>query len=225
MVFADRVIGKPYLEIDIDRKATARYGITLKQVQHAIEVAVGGMPITSTVEGRERYPVRVRYMREFRDKIESLDKILIPAPNGAQIPLIQLAEVNYVRGPQVIKSENTFKMGYVLFDRKSDWAEVDVVESAQRYLNSLIESGELDVPNGVSYTFAGSYENQIRASKKLAVVLPLALAIIFLILYFQFKQITTTLIVFSGIFVAWSGGFVMLWLYGQDWFLKFQLIR
>ncbi|MDP6340179.1 MAG: efflux RND transporter permease subunit [Candidatus Marinimicrobia bacterium] len=223
MVFADRVIGKPYLEIDIDRKATARYGITLKQVQHAIEVAVGGMPITSTVEGRERYPVRVRYMREFRDKIESLDKILIPAPNGAQIPLIQLAEVNYVRGPQVIKSENTFKMGYVLFDRKSDWAEVDVVESAQRYLNSLIESGELDVPNGVSYTFAGSYENQIRASKKLAVVLPLALAIIFLILYFQFKQITTTLIVFSGIFVAWSGGFVMLWLYGQDWFLNFSL--
>ncbi|MBC8344850.1 MAG: efflux RND transporter permease subunit [Candidatus Marinimicrobia bacterium] len=223
MVFADRIVGKPYLEIEIDRRATARYGIALKQVQHAIEVAVGGMPITTTVEGRERYPVRVRYMREFRDKIESLEKILIPAQGGAQIPLIQLAEINYVRGPQVIKSEDTFKMGYVLFDKQNEWAEVDVVESAQDHLNALIESGELNVPNGVSYTFAGSYENQIRASKKLAVVLPLALAIIFLILYFQFKRVSTTLIVFSGIFVAWSGGFVMLWLYGQDWFLNFNL--
>jgi len=223
MVFADRIVGKPYLEIDIDRKAIARYGIAMRQVQHAIELAVGGMPITTTVEGRERYPVRVRYMREFRDKIESLDKILIPAPNGAQIPLIQLAEINYVRGPQVIKSEDTFKMGYVLFDKQNDWAEVDVVESAQDYLNSLIQSGELDVPNGVSYTFAGSYENQIRASKKLAVVLPLALVLIFLILYFQFKRVSTTLIVFSGIFVAWSGGFIMLWLYGQGWFLNFNL--
>jgi Cu(I)/Ag(I) efflux system membrane protein CusA/SilA len=114
-------------------------------------------------------------------------------------------------------------MGYVLFDKLSNWAEVDVVESAQGYLKSLIQSGELKVPNGVSYTFAGSYENQIRASKKLAVVLPLALVLILLILYFQFKRISTAIIVFSGIFVAWSGGFVMLWLYGQDWFMNFGL--
>lgn len=223
MVFADRIVGKPYLEIDINRKAIARYGIALRQVQHAIEVAVGGMPITSTVEGRERYPVRIRYMREFRDDIESLDKILIPAPNGAQIPLGQLADVNYVRGPQVIKSEDTFIMGYVLFDKLADWAEVDVVVSAKSHLDKLIQKGELIVPNGVSIVFAGSYENQIRAAKKLAVVLPLALGIIFLILYFQFKTVATTLIVFSGIFVAWSGGFVMLWLYGQDWFMNFNL--
>ena len=223
MVFADRIVGKPYLEIDINRKSIARYGIALQQVQHAIEVAVGGMPITTTVEGRERYPVRVRYMREFRDKIESLDNILIPTPSGAQIPLIQLADVNYVRGPQVIKSEDTFKMGYVLFDKQNDWAEVDAVESAQDYLNELIQNRTIKVPNGVSYIFAGSYENQIRASKKLAVVLPLALAIIFLILYFQFKRVSTTLIVFIGIFVAWSGGFTMLWLYGQDWFLNFGI--
>jgi Cu(I)/Ag(I) efflux system membrane protein CusA/SilA len=224
MVFADRIVGKPYLEIDIDRKSIARYGIALQQVQHAIEVAVGGMPITTTVEGRERYPVRVRYMREFRDKIESLDNILIPTPSGAQIPLIQLADVNYVRGPQVIKSEDTFKMGYVLFDKQNEWAEVDAVESAQGYLNELIQNGTIKVPNGVSFTFAGSYENQIRASKKLAVVLPLALGIIFLILYFQFKRVSTTIIVFSGIFVAWSGGFTMLWLYGQDWFLNFSIL-
>jgi Cu(I)/Ag(I) efflux system membrane protein CusA/SilA len=114
-------------------------------------------------------------------------------------------------------------MGYVLFDKQNDWAEVDAVESAQDYLNELIQNRTIKVPNGVSYIFAGSYENQIRASKKLAVVLPLALAIIFLILYFQFKRVSTTLIVFIGIFVAWSGGFTMLWLYGQDWFLNFGI--
>ncbi len=223
MVFADRIVGKPYLEIDIDRKAIARYGIPLQKVQHAIEVAVGGMPITTTVEGRERYPVRVRYLRDYRSDMESLDRILIPGQGGVQIPLGQLSTVNYVRGPQVIKSEDTFLVGYVLFDKLSEWAEVDVVEEAQLYLNQLIDDGTLNVPAGVSFTFAGSYENQIRASKKLAVVLPLALVIIFLILYFQFKKVSTTLIVFSGIFVAWSGGFIMLWLYGQDWFLNFGL--
>jgi Cu(I)/Ag(I) efflux system membrane protein CusA/SilA len=223
MVFADRIVGKPYLEIDIDRRAIARYGIPLQKVQHAIEVAIGGMPITTTVEGRERYPVRVRYLRDYRSDMESLDRILIPGQGGVQIPLGQLSTINYVRGPQVIKSEDTFLIGYVLFDKLSEWAEVDVVEEAQTYLNQLIEDNTLNVPAGVSFTFAGSYENQIRASKKLAVVLPLALVIIFLILYFQFKKVSTTLIVFSGIFVAWSGGFIMLWLYGQDWFLNFGI--
>ncbi|MBT6929830.1 MAG: efflux RND transporter permease subunit [Candidatus Marinimicrobia bacterium] len=223
MVFADRIVGKPYLEIDINRRSIARYGISLQKVQHAIEVAIGGMPITTTVEGRERYPVRVRYMRDYRSDMESLDWILVPGQNGVQIPLGQLSTMNYVRGPQVIKSEDTFLIGYVLFDKLDEWAEVDVVEEAQSYLDHLIKSGTLNVPAGVSYIFAGSYENQIRASKKLAVVLPLALIIIFLILYFQFKRVSTALIVFSGIFVAWSGGFVMLWLYGQGWFMNFGL--
>ena len=223
MVFADRIVGKPYLEIDIDRRAIARYGISLQTVQQTIEVAIGGMPITTTVEGRERYPVRVRYLRDYRSDMESLDRILIPGQGGVQIPLGQLSTVNYVRGPQVIKSEDTFLVGYVLFDKLAEWAEVDVVEEAQSYLTQLIDDGTLNVPAGVSFTFAGSYENQIRASKKLAFVLPSALVIIFLILYFQFKKVSTTLIVFSGIFVAWSGGFFMLWLYSQDWFLNFSL--
>ncbi len=221
-VFADRIVGKPYLEIEIDRRAIARYGLHLRQVQDVIEVAIGGKQITTTVEGRERYPVRVRYMRELRDNIESLESILVPAPDGTQIPLVQLADIIYVRGPQVIKSEDTFLTGYVLFDKKGDWAEVDVVEQAQRYLLSKIDSGEFVIPAGVSYAFAGNYENQLRATKRLRIVLPLALFIIFLILYFQFKRVSTTLIVFSGIFVAWAGGFLMIWLYGQDWFLNFN---
>lgn len=222
-VNADRIVGKPYLEIHIDRRAIARYGIMLGRVQDVIEVAIGGKGITTTVEGRERYPVRVRYMRELRDSIEGLERILVPAPDGAQIPLGQLAEIRYVRGPQVIKSEDTFLIGYVLFDKKPGFAEVDVVEACQAYLASKLSSGELELPVGVSYSFAGSYENQLRAQKKLAVVLPLALFLIFLILYLQFGRTSTTMLVFSGIFVAWAGGFVMIWFYGQDWFLDFSL--
>ncbi|NQU42215.1 efflux RND transporter permease subunit, partial [bacterium] len=222
-VFADRIVGKPYLEIHIDRQAIARYGIMLEEVQNVIEVAVGGMIIGHTIEGRERYPFRVRYMRELRDTIESLDKILVPGPDKLQIPLSQLATIEYTRGPQAIKSEDTFLVGYVLFDKKPNYAEVDVIENAQAYLDSKIAAGEFELPAGISYTFAGNYENQIRAAKRLSVVLPLALFIIFLILYLQFRAVSTTALVFSGIIVAWSGGFLLIWLYAQPWFLDFAI--
>lgn len=223
-VLADRIVGKPYLEVDIDREAIARYGIKVKMVQDVIEVAIGGKPITQTVEGRERYPVRVRYMRELRDTIESISTILIAAPDGTQIPLRELAAINYVRGPQVIKSEDTFLVGYVIFDKKEGFAEVEVVEQAQGFLQQKISSGELTIPAGVNFTFTGSYENQVRAEKKLRIVLPIALFAIWLILYFQFKRGSTTMLVFSGILFAWSGGFIMIWLYGQPWFLNFDIL-
>ena len=223
-VIADRIVGKPYLEIDIDRDAIKRYGLHIRSVQDVIEVAIGGRQITTTVEGRERFPVRVRYARELRDDLESLDRILVPTPMGPQIPLGQLADIRYTRGPQVIKSEDTFLLGYVLFDKKPGEAEVDVVEDAQAFLQSKIDSGEFTLPAGVTYTFAGNYENQIRSQKTLAIVLPLALGIIFLILYMQFKSAITTSLVFSGILIAWAGGFIMLWLYGTEWFLDFSLL-
>ncbi|TWT51449.1 Cation efflux system protein CusA [Rubripirellula amarantea] len=223
-VIADRIVGKPYLEIDIDRDAIKRYGLHIRSVQDVIEVAIGGRQITTTVEGRERFPVRVRYARELRDDLESLDRILVPTPMGPQIPLGQLADIRYTRGPQVIKSEDTFLLGYVLFDKLPGEAEVDVVEDAQAFLQSKIDSGEFTLPAGVTYTFAGNYENQIRSQKTLSIVLPLALGIIFLILYLQFKSAITTSLVFSGILIAWAGGFIMLWLYGTDWFLDFSLL-
>jgi len=222
-VIADRIVGKPYLEIVPDREAISRYGIMLSTVQEIIQAAVGGMVPTTTIEGPEVYPLRVRYMRELRDSVESLERIPVPAANGRQIPLSQLAEIRYVRGPQAIKSEDTFLLGYVLFDKRPGYAEVDVVESAKAYLQQQRESGRLVVPAGVTLEFAGSYENQIRAQKKLMVILPLALLIIVIILYLQFGSVATTLMVFSGIFTAWSGGFAMIWLYGQDWFLNFHV--
>ncbi|MCA9076955.1 MAG: efflux RND transporter permease subunit [Planctomycetaceae bacterium] len=222
-VIADRIVGKPYLEIDFDRKKIARYGLNIQDVQDVVEVAIGGMPITTTVEGRERFAVRVRYMRELRDEIEELGKILVPTKDGSHIPLSQVANINYVRGPQVIKSEDTFLIGYVLFDMQPGEAEVNVVEDAQRYLQDKIDSGEFNLPDGVSYSFAGNYENQIRSQKTLMVVLPLALFVIFIILYFQFRSVITTSLVFTGIAIAWAGGFIMLWLYGQPWFLDFSV--
>jgi len=220
---ADRIVGKPYLEIDFDRERIARYGLTVRDVQDVVEVAIGGRRITTTVEGRERFPVRVRYLRELRNGIEPIERILVPTRDGAHVPLAQVADINYVRGPQVVKSEDTFLVGYVLFDMKAGSAEVDVVEDCQRYLKEKIDSGEFNLPSGVSYVFAGNYENQIRSQKTLMVVLPVALFAIFLILYFQFRSVITTSLVFSGILVAWSGGFLMVWLYSQPWFLNFSV--
>jgi Cu(I)/Ag(I) efflux system membrane protein CusA/SilA len=222
-VIADRVVGKPYLEIDFNRRQIARYGLTVRDVQDVVETAIGGRLITTTVEGRERFPVRVRYLRELRGDIESMKKILVPAKDGSQIPITQVADIKYVRGPQVIKSEDTFLTAYVLFDMKPGNAEVNVVEESQRHLQEKIDSGEFVIPPGVSYSFAGNYENQIRSQKTLMVVLPLALFIIFIILYFQFRSVITTSLVFSGIAIAWAGGLIMLWLYGQPWFLDFEV--
>ncbi len=222
-VFADRVVGKPYLEWDIDRRRIARYGIQVADVQEVIEVAIGGKPLTMTVEGRERYPVRVRYLRELRDQPETLGDILVPSPSGVQVPLRELATLQYRRGPQMIKSEDTFLVGYVLFDKKERVAEVSVVKEAQAFLDQKIQAGELEVPAGVSYEFAGAYKNQVRAAERLSIVLPLALVVIFLLLYFQFQRVGVTLMVFSGVFVAWGGGFTMLWLYSQPWFLDIDL--
>jgi len=222
-VFADRIVGKPYLHLNIDREKMSRYGLNVDDVQRVIETAIGGMQITSTVEGRERFPVRVRYPRELRDDPESLGKILMPTPTGTQIPLEQILNFEYVRGPQAIKSEETFLVGYVLFDKKQGFPEVTVVNDARTVIQEQINAGDLEVPAGVSYKFSGSYENQVRAEKRLSIIVPLVLVIVFLILYFQFKSVTTSLMIFSGIAMAFSGGFMMLWLYGQDWFVDFSV--
>ncbi|BAO56090.1 efflux RND transporter permease subunit [Nonlabens marinus] len=221
-VFADRIVGKPYLLIDIKRDQLARYGISIMDVQEILQVAVGGMPLTQTVEGRERYAVRVRYPRELRANPEDLRNIYVPVEKGSPVPLGDLVDIRYEQGPQVIKSEDTFLIGYVLFDKLDGFAEVDVVENAQALIQEKIDNGSLVVPQGVSYRFTGTYENQLRAEKTLSVVVPLCLLVIFLILYFQFRSVSTSLMVFTAIAVAFAGGFIMIWLYGQDWFFNFS---
>jgi len=222
-VFYDRAVGAPYLEIKLNREAMARYGMTVNNVQEILQVAVGGMSLSTSVEGRERFPLRVRYARELRDNPEDLKRILIPAMNGVQIPLSEIADIDYTRGAQMIRSENTFLVGFVIFDKLEGKAEVDVVEEASKIIKGKIDSGEIMLPPGVTYKFAGNYENQLRATKRLAIVVPISLIMILLLLYFQFRTITASFIHFSGVFVAFSGGFIMLWLYGQDWFMNFSV--
>ncbi|MDP3354095.1 MAG: efflux RND transporter permease subunit [Flavobacteriaceae bacterium] len=222
-VFYDRAVGAPYLEIKLNREAMSRYGMRISDVQEVLQVAVGGMSLSNSVEGRERFPIRVRYARELRDNPEDLKRILIPAMNGVQIPLEEIADISYTKDAQMIRSENTFLLGYVIFDKHEGKAEVDVVEDAAKILEEKIASGTLVLPKGVTYKFAGNYEQQIRASKRLSIVIPISLLIILLLLYFQFKTIIASMIHFSGVFVAFAGGFIMIWLYGQDWFLNFTV--
>ncbi|MEX0639201.1 MAG: efflux RND transporter permease subunit, partial [Balneolaceae bacterium] len=223
-VFADRVVGKPYLEIDIDRQAIARHGLTIQDVQQVISIAVGGQMLGMTVEGRERYPIRARYAREYRNNPDEINRILVPSPDGSQIPLGQLADINFDAGPMNIRSENTFLSAYVIFDRFPDHAPIDVINRVREHLDQSISEGSLDVPDGVSFTFEGEFKNQQRAAERLSVVLPITLLIIFLIIYFQFRSVQVSLIVFSGIALVWCGGFILLWLYGESWFLNFSIL-
>ena len=223
-VFADRIVGKPYLEIELDRDALARHGVSIQDAQETIAVAIGGKGLTTTVEGRERYPVRVRYPRELRGDLDAIGRTFVSTPDGMQIPLRELADIRTVRGPQMIKSEDTFLVAYVIFDKAPGWTEVACAEKVGAELLARIESGDLRLPEGVHYTLAGSWENQVRAQRTLAVVLPVALAVIFLILYLQFRSVLLSLLVWSGVLVAWAGGFGVLWLYGQPGFLDFDVL-
>ena len=222
-VFYDRLVGTPYIEIKLNREAMARYGMSISDVQEVLQVAVGGMSLTTSVEGRERFPIRVRYARELRDNPDDLNRILIPSMNGTQIPLSEIANIEYTNGAQMIRSENTFLVGYVIFDKTEDKGEVDVVEEASKIIQQKIDSGIIKLPAGVTYKFAGNYEQEIRATKRLELVIPISLILIFLLLYFQFRTVTASFIHFSGVFVAFAGGFIMLWLYGQGWFLDFSI--
>jgi Cu(I)/Ag(I) efflux system membrane protein CusA/SilA len=181
------------------------------------------MTLTTTVEGRERFPVRLRYPRELRDSPEALSRLIIPTAAGAQIPLGDVADICYAKGAQMIQSENTFLTGYVIFDKVEGQAEVDVVQEAGRFLQEKIRSGKLQLPPGVSYRFAGNYEQQQRAAQRLLLVIPVCLLSILLILYFRFSSLTASFIHFSGVFVAFAGGFILLWLYGEPWFMNFSI--
>lgn len=222
-VNAERVVGKPYLELELDREAIAHHGLRVADVQECLSIALGGMPLTRTIEGRERYPVRVRYMREERDTLEALRRVLIATPDGQYVPLAQLGHFEYVRGPQVIKSEDTFKTAYVTFDRASGVSEVDAVERARADIERARAAGRLDLPVGVSYEFAGNYENQVRSKRRILFLIPITLALVFLLLYLQFHYLSIALIIYSGVLVAVSGGFVLLWLYAQPGFLDVSL--
>ncbi|MGM0444699.1 MAG: efflux RND transporter permease subunit [Fibrobacterota bacterium] len=222
-VNADRIVGKPYIEYSVDRRAAATHGISVDAVHQAISTAVGGKRATRTVEGRERYAVRLRYLRSQRDNLDEIGAIRLQGSDNREITLADIADINYTEGPMVIKSEEGFPVGYVTFGGEENFSETEVVENAIAHLDSLKTAGDLAVPSGITYEFTGNYKNQLRARRTLSVVIPLALVVIFIILYLQFSRVSTAMIIFSGIIVAWAGGFILIGLYNTDWFLNISL--
>jgi copper/silver efflux system protein len=208
-IVADRIVGKPYLEFEIDRERIARYGVSIRDVQDVIEVAVGGMNIMESVEGRERYPIRVRYLREFREDVPELEKILVPSSSGAQIPLAQVVTIKSVLGPQEIKGERGLLVGYVTMNTR-DRDEVSVVEDAEVLLQTAVREGRLKLPSGYYWEWSGQFENQVRAAKRMSILVPVCLFIMFVMLYLGFKRWWIAPIIYFGILVSAAGGFIML---------------
>jgi Cu(I)/Ag(I) efflux system membrane protein CusA/SilA len=214
-VYAERTGNRPYFEIEIDREQIARYGINLGMLQDIIAMAVGGMNITQTVEGRERYPVRVRYMRDFRDSPEALAAILIPTHGGAQVPMDLLVDFKKTLGPAMIQSENTVPYFRVFINVDQDVAGlVDFVRDAQRSVDDKITSGKLQIPAGYYVSWSGQFESEVEARNRLALVLPICLLVILLLLYMAFRDVPSVLIVALGLPFALVGGTIPLFLLG-----------
>lgn len=208
--YAERIGNKPYIEIDINRGEAARYGVKVGDIQHLIMIAIGGMNITTTVEGRERYPVRIRYMRELRDSFEALERIFVPTPGGAQIPLSQLATIKKVEGPAKIAGENTLPYVRVFVDVNTDEVGVvDFVTQAQKIVRE-----RLDLPSGYYISWSGQYEYEMQARKRLLIVVPICVFIIFLLLYIKFKRFSEALILIFSLPFAFVGGIWLQYILG-----------
>ena len=206
--FGDRAVGGYYLDFDIRREEAARYGLTIGDVQDVIQTAIGGMNVTWTVEGLERYPVNLRYQRELRDNLEELKRVLIPTPTGTQIPMSLVADLTLRRGPPVIKSEDS---------RPNAWIYVDIstsdiggfVAQAKKVLEESV-----DIPPGYTITWSGQFEYMERAAKRLRIVIPLTLLLIFLLLFFNFKNLAAPLVVLLSVPFALIGGIWLVYWYG-----------
>jgi len=207
-VYAEQITGKPYIEFDIDRVAASRYGINTGTVNRILQTAVGGMAIGQFYDGRERYPIRVRYKKEFRDRIDELKRVLVPSPLGQHIPLEQLADIKIVSGPAVIQSENGLLRSIVLLNVKGRDL-IGFVDEAKEVIAKNIE-----LPKGYALVWAGQYENQVRATGRLKLLVPIALIINLLIIFLGIKNLRNSAIIFSSIPVAFSGGAILLWVGG-----------
>ncbi len=208
--FAERSVGGNYLDFDIDRLAAARYGLTIGDVQDVIQTAMGGMSITSTVEGLERYPVNLRYSRELRDNLEALRRVLVPTPAGQQIPIGQLATITTRKGPMVIRSEDSRPNSWIFIDIK----DIDIgsyVRQAQKVVSEKIK-----LPAGYNITWSGEYEYMQRARQRLMLMIPLTLFIIFVIIYFNTRSITKVAIIFLAVPFSLIGTFWFLYILGYN---------
>jgi copper/silver efflux system protein len=210
--FAERTMGGNYIEFHINRDEIARYGLTIGAVQEVLEVALGGMSLTTTVEGLQRYAVNLRYSRDFRENIDALREIIVPTPTGAQVPLGQLAKIEIVHAPMGVKSEAAVPNAWIYVDVKKGVGIGTYVESAMRAVNDAVGSGAIKLPSGYSIFWSGQYEYMLRARQRLMVVVPLTLLIILLIIYLNTRSAIKTAIVLLAVPFSLVGAFWVLYL-------------
>jgi Cu(I)/Ag(I) efflux system membrane protein CusA/SilA len=213
--FAERAVGGNYLDIDIDRHEAARYGLSVEDIQETVRLALGGMPITTTVEGLERYSVNLRYARELRENLDDLSQVLVASSDGSHIPLGQVAKISTRKGPMVIRSENTRPNAFVFVD-------LDPEQSEGRDLGGFVEAARAAVaeavplPAGYNVTWSGQYEYMLRMEQKLALVIPLTLALILLLLYLNTRSVAKTAIVLLALPFSLVGAVWLLWFLGYN---------
>jgi Cu(I)/Ag(I) efflux system membrane protein CusA/SilA len=209
-VFAERVSQGFYINVEVNRAEAARYGLTIADVRQAVESGIGGMNVAENIEGRRRYPISVRYQRDFRDNVEEIGRVLIATPSGAQIPISEVAKVSFSRGPAMIRDEDGQLTGYVYIDlNTTDYG--GFVNQASDILRQ-----KLQLSAGYTYQWSGEYEFQLRARERLKMILPVVFFVIFLLLYLVFQSLTEAMVLIFPTFYAMTGGLILQWLLGYN---------
>jgi len=209
-VFAERVSQGFYINVEVNRPEAAKYGLTIADVQQAVESGIGGMNVAENVEGRSRYPINVRYQRDFRDNVGELSRVLIATPSGAQIPISEVAKISFSRGPAMIRDEDGQLTGYVYMDlNTTDYG--GFVDQASQMLRQ-----KLQLPAGYAYQWSGEYEFQLRAKERIKIILPVVFFVIFLLLYLVFHSLTEAVVLILPTFYAMTGGLILQWLLGYN---------
>ena len=209
-VFAERVSQGFYINVDVNRPEAAKYGLTIADVQQAVESGIGGMNVAENIEGRRRYPINVRYQRDFRDNVQELSRVLIATPYGAQIPISEVAKVSFSRGPAMIRDEDGQLTGYIYMDlNTTDYG--GFVDQASNILRQ-----KLQLPAGYTYQWSGEYEFQLRAKERMKLILPVVFFVIFMLLYMVFHSLTEAMVLIFPTFYAMTGGLILQWLLGYN---------
>src|SRR5215831_221879 len=209
-VFAERVSQGFYVNVEVNRAEAAKYGLTIGDVQQAVESGIGGMNVAENIEGRQRYPINVRYQRDFRDSLPELSRVLIATPSGAQIPISEVATISFSRGPTMIRDEGGQLVGYIYIDlNTNDYG--GFVNQANQLLRQ-----KLHLPTGYTYQWSGEYEFQLRAKERMKIILPVVFFVIFMLLYVVFHSVTEAIVLIFPTFYAMTGGLILQWLLGYN---------
>ena len=212
-IYTEPLIGKPYLQLEIRRSAAQRHGLQATELGNYIKTAIGGAPLLMLQEGRSRWPLLMRYGSEAKESPESLAQLPIRTPSGAYVALDEVVEITYKAGPQMVRSEDSWPVTYVLFEAEKGFSAPEVVASAEQLLQTWASEGKLPLPTGINYSFDGTYKDTLRAEQRFLWIIPLAFLLICVLLYVQFRKLWLVALVFGGLLLSFAGSFLCLWMY------------